>query len=1133
MKEKDLLSILTSGDEEDMRESSARTCAVLIVVHEDEESTEVPISADDTFEQVKKRILQDRYDLQGSQHWAIIFAFISSVRVRPMFQPAQGARLLSTVQHEEQSFPGQVILHLTFFGASSALFSYSTKGRVRSASSKMSETGKNLRMCKSVEHITFDDHYPSSPVRGVGALLDEGGASISSTVPVADTALMMGSLPKQESVSQLVLWEIMEGSIKHGQLIRKSHGEEELWYAMLDSTRLWFYVLGGSNAVLALHPLRKHPELVLLSYIEIPADALLSDKGASSHTFFLTKLGDTFMPGHNDSLHFKGRDLCDKEDWMAAFECRHLHPFSGLENETFHEAESVISNHQYIQSTRDADLLAKYSSFEGMMCNSMLRDRFKSYLRDNFINESFMFWEQVEDYRRGSEMSTDAFPFYGGLPYSPSDTQRWALTIYETFLRIDAPLRIAEISGETAAQILSKLDETKVGLSDGRTFPPVNIFEALQRLCYQKLKFSEGHYINFVSQPKYRNLLMASVHFQERHLAGLRSLATTLSDNRLLPSEMGYVGEDVDGCFVTTAVTESRGFLSRAFGWGKSRMENNDGSTDGTASGASQAQQTLLMRNVSWRKEKSMRQYLPNWWWTYIKIDPPVEDCEEQRPFCISSAGLSVTYEKGLVLELEGAIQKANSLSTKKAGLNFGKIEVLAGNSRVGHTTLNRIHFVDRCTSRMYCNEQSGRSGVYGTVLLAGMIHCHHITEIAQDDRSFFRSATFSSLSNRRMSYVPASPLSDSSSPMGFSNSSININNSTLDLSRTQFDRLYAVVSYFRGHGRLFFYDESSNRLLSRLRLELITGIAVSTRVLNGVELYEGLGRLKHCSVVFVVQCVSQEESSSVTQRWIDHLHPFCHPECSMSRVAYSGQLSKRGMTNSAWQPRYFILTSTPSLTYYKTTTGWQSEEVLGNTYKGNIDLNGLRSDAVRVTYANPSELSIQTTDRLFHLLASDAEEASIWYTRITEVLDAYGRESSAPSDYPRTCNSGIEDEAAESSHVSMSADDTDTAGAYKNSTPEAELVSHLDLTVTDTQTRDDSVKVADAQSSLLEGEEDIGIDDVESEIDGEDEDVYEGTHHGDDDQFEDLIPIEDFSDRMSFHVTSSSFTGTNNVNKT
>ena len=118
-----------------------------------------------------------------------------------------------------------------------------------------------------------------------------------------------------------------------------------------------------------------------------------------------------------------------------------------------------------------------------------------------------------------------------------------------------------------------------------------------------------------------------------------------------------------------------------------------------------------------------------------------------------------------------------------------------------------------------------------------------------------------------------------------------------------------------------------------------MTQIGISSRILNGIELYEGLGEDKHCTLVFVVTGVNQEEACRTAQRWIDHLTPFCHKRCRTSRIVHYGLMMKRGQTNRNFQLRFFVLTSALSLTYYNTTTGKQSEDVVGSAYKGEINL--------------------------------------------------------------------------------------------------------------------------------------------------------------------------------------------------
>ena len=76
-------------------------------------------------------------------------------------------------------------------------------------------------------------------------------------------------------------------------------------------------------------------------------------------------------------------------------------------------------------------------------------------------------WQQTEDYRRGCELSENPFPFYGGEPNTCSDTQRWAESIFNCFLRPGSSGSVlAEESDVSRCDIeatLLELDKTKIG----------------------------------------------------------------------------------------------------------------------------------------------------------------------------------------------------------------------------------------------------------------------------------------------------------------------------------------------------------------------------------------------------------------------------------------------------------------------------------------------------------------------------------------------------------------------------------------------------------------------------------------------------------------------------------------------
>ena len=210
-----------------------------------------------------------------------------------------------------------------------------------------------------------------------------------------------------------------------------------------------------------------------------------------------------------------------------------------------------------------------------------------------------------------------------------------------------------------------------------------------------------------------------------------------------------------------------------------------------------------------------------------------------------------------------------------------------------------------------------------------------------------------------------------------------------LDL-KTQF----CVLSEFAEKGRLLFFDETSNNLMSRLRLELITELSMSKTILHGIELHEGVGADQVCTMLFVPIGIEPSEHCRVVQRWIEHLLPYCAPDCTTSSYLHYGELRKRGVTNSSFQLRYFILTSEPVMRYYRLGRGMQHEETAGSSFKGEIDLSGVKVEDIVRDYMKPNttvgtpNFSIKTkSGRTYYLCAEDLRSAEFWYDHIVFAL--------------------------------------------------------------------------------------------------------------------------------------------------
>ncbi len=1129
-----------------MSELRDRKFAVHVVIDEDDMTMEIKVAAEDTFIDLIELILSNRKNLRGSYHWSISFAYRSNVRVRSIYLPAQDARVVDTVRAEESGFPGNLILVMVSFVSPSSMFASPLQNnrdsrvysRIRKDQLKLQQTIPNsMELVLSTADVDrffgVNNVAKSNTSFAPDVEAPELVLASAQSVPVSTAS----RVPiKAETCSQRMLYDLLNRSIKHGPLVRKHpSGEEEFWYGILDPNRLWFYITGGSHA--ALHSIRKHPDNVHLSYIDLPQNMALHDKGPGHVAFDLTNFGDIFLNNPLENVHLKGKDEKDKEDWIAAFEDR-LQGWSDAilpsENDVFHNADHSIAQAQYERSLKDVDTLAKKVSFEGMLGSRSLREHFKAFLEAHQVPESFMFWEQVEDYKRGHEQACDKFPFFGGVSYSPTETLQWAQRIFDTFLQNGAPHQISDCSGEMAAAIQAKLHAAKSSIADGRSFPPANLFDKVQAISYQKLKFSEGHYSAFVSIPAYRAALKAAVNADERYKSGLRPMATCLADNRIKPSDFGHVGEDVDGSFVTeTAATG--GVLSRVFGWRKRPTNTASDHKEAEiahnlAGGAAFAR---VVRNVHWRKEIiRLGLFLPQWWWLFIDIEP---DSTEQSG-APTAAGFLAYYRNDLSKLMDLRIAAAHATKATRSFALNPPLGLKMYSSHVGHPTLWRLMTVEQCTSAFVCAGQPQPRGLYGHVLLAGILRCHHVVTSMEEGTSLFRgnSGTRSSPKKgmRRASYVPSAAgahLHDESAASSAALSAV---------TKMPFVTQHAMVTTFQNRGFLFLMDDSSAVVVSRLRLDLVTQIGISSRILNGVELYEGLGEDKRCLLVFVAQALIQDEACRVAQRWVDHMAPFCHPDCRVTNILHYGMMQKRGVTNSAFQPRFFVLTSALSLAYYRVAAGKQSEDSVGSTYKGEINLMGVQEGDVQKQDAwhTPDthgakatwyEFSIQLPDRLFHLQVAGFAEAELWCDKIVRAIADF-RECSWHNSFRYS--------------IGASPPQLKTASAVTQARPQStrlnpiSLSSYLELDIDDEDEDDENEddendeaqalptggsRQGQAASDTKELEVADFLSDTDDDEEEEDEEDMIPQTAG---EFGDIIPVADTNRRSSFHAKNTVF---------
>lgn len=136
-----------------------------------------------------------------------------------------------------------------------------------------------------------------------------------------------------------------------------------------------------------------------------------------------------------------------------------------------------------------------------------MRRHFRQYLASAFAEESLVFWEYAEDYRRGHPKSkhplvpdTEGSEVdNGGVTTAAEivETRRWAQYIYNVFIADGSPLQIA-IPGEQKVAIES-------GLND---YPSADLFLHTQMQLFNHLKFHI--FPSFAQSPGYRKLLQSA-----------------------------------------------------------------------------------------------------------------------------------------------------------------------------------------------------------------------------------------------------------------------------------------------------------------------------------------------------------------------------------------------------------------------------------------------------------------------------------------------------------------------------------------------------------------------------------------------------------------------------------------------
>lgn len=186
-------------------------------------------------------------------------------------------------------------------------------------------------------------------------------------------------------------------------------------------------------------------------------------------------------------------------------------------------AEEFCSIGENRKTYRDIEILSDCSSFEGTLRNGYLRENFRNFLMANFAQESLLFWEYAEDFRRGHPLASQ--PLISTLlpnqnnnsiensnnNHNNNDISRvitdqvhsslrqWALALYRCFIAESAPMQVA-IPGE------AKISIEKILFDENAPIDP-DLFKNTQNQLFNHLKFQL--FPSYVQRVNYRSTLMS------------------------------------------------------------------------------------------------------------------------------------------------------------------------------------------------------------------------------------------------------------------------------------------------------------------------------------------------------------------------------------------------------------------------------------------------------------------------------------------------------------------------------------------------------------------------------------------------------------------------------------------------
>jgi hypothetical protein len=335
------------------------------------------------------------------------------------------------------------------------------------------------------------------------------------------------------SIPSQFLNEIEVSSLKSGRLlkIQNVNGKEAYkeMSTLLTAGSLWYHPFVANSHL--------NSNVILQEVVLDNASAVVASELDSSGCIFTvtlpfvngliptaTSMETNFvLPEENQCIHhsFKAKSASECQSWVDTIQQRSQ---LSSENDIIFMADAYTSIAEEEASVRDTDILVDCTTFEGTLKNGYMREKFQKYLGKNFEDESLLFWEYCEDFRKGHPDSEDPFDFSadfikksaGSQPCSvnaktpdqstsliactetnstdelskdvtqvnkqdPQLVLTWARYIYNKFIVDGAPMQIACPSKErTSIEFFLSSDAA-----------PSDLFYHVQTQIYNQLKFQK------------------------------------------------------------------------------------------------------------------------------------------------------------------------------------------------------------------------------------------------------------------------------------------------------------------------------------------------------------------------------------------------------------------------------------------------------------------------------------------------------------------------------------------------------------------------------------------------------------------------------------------------------------------